>query len=208
MKKEDYLKDIAEIKSIMNKSTRFMSLSGLSGILAGTYALVGGFIAQQLLNGYARGEGMLYMLPISYVELVLIGLGMLIAILAAFTGYMLTKRKAKKNNEQMWTPASKQMLVSFAIPMITGGIFIVLLLKYGYYGIIAPATLLFYGLALYNASKYTFSQVKYLGLLEIILGLIALYFIGRGLLFWMIGFGVLHIIYGVIMYFKMEQQKF
>lgn len=206
MATKDYLQDISEIKNIMNKSTRFMSLSGLSGILAGTYALIGAYVAYNLLNGYASGEGKLSMYPILYVETLMIGLGLFIAFIAALTGYILTKRKAEKNNEKMWTPASKQMLMSFIVPMVTGGLFIMLLIQKGYYGLVAPSTLIFYGLALYNAGKYTLSQVRYLGLLEILLGLLSLYFIYNGLLFWTIGFGVLHILYGAIMYFKLERK--
>ena len=206
MKKKDYLQDISEIKNIMNKSTRFISLSGLSGILAGTYALIGGYVAYRLLLGYAKGEGKLNMLPISYVEILMIGLALLIAFAATFTAFILTKRKAKKNNEKIWTPASKQLLTHFLIPMVVGGFFVILLVFKGYYGLIAPSSLLFYGLALFNASKFTLSQIKYLGFLEIVLGLMALFFIGNGFLFWVIGFGVLHIIYGALMYFKLERK--
>ena len=207
MTTKDYLQDISEIKEIMNKSTRFMSLSGLSGVLAGTYALIGAYVANTLLKEYVRGEGKLSELSASNVEMLMIGLGLFIAFIAALTGYILTKRKAEKNNEKMWTPASKQMLMSFIVPMVTGGLFIMLLLQKGYYGLVAPSTLIFYGLALYNAGKYTLSQVRYLGLLEILLGLLALYFIYNGLLFWTIGFGVLHILYGAIMYFKLERKS-
>ncbi len=207
MTQKDYLKDISEIKEIMNRSTRFISLSGLSGILAGTYALVGGFIAYKLLVGYGYGDGDGSMLPLGILELVLIGIAIIIALLSIVTAFFLTKRKAKKNNEKIWTPASKQLFSSFFIPMITGGIFILLLIHRGYYGLIAPTTLVFYGLALVNASKYTLSQVKYLGLLEVALGLLSLYFFGNGLLFWVVGFGGLHIVYGALMYFKMEKGK-
>ncbi|MEZ4841756.1 MAG: hypothetical protein R2821_09695 [Flavobacteriaceae bacterium] len=206
MTTKDYLQDISEIKEIMNKSTRFMSLSGLSGVLAGTYALIGAYVANTLLKEYVRGEGKLSELSASNVEMLMIGLGLFIAFIAALTGYILTKRKAEKNNEKMWTPASKQMLMSFIVPMVTGGLFIMMLIQKGYYGLVAPSTLIFYGLALYNAGKYTLSQVRYLGLLEILLGLLALYFIYNGLLFWTIGFGVLHILYGAIMYFKLERK--
>jgi len=92
------------------------------------------------------------------------------------------------------------------IPMITGGIFVLLLVDRGYYGLIAPATLIFYGMALFNASKFTLSWVKYLGLSEIILGLLSLWFLGHGLYFWMAGFGVLHIVYGTLMYFNLDRK--
>lgn len=202
MTKKDYLQDISEIKEILNKSTRFMSLSGISGIMAGFYALSGAFLANYLLKGYASGDGKLSLLPLTILELALIGIALLIALISLITAYFLTKRKAKKNNEKMWTPASKQMFMSFSVPMTAGGLFVILLLSKGYYGLVAPSTLIFYGLALFNASKFTLSEVKYLGLLEITLGLLSLFFIGNGILFWAVGFGVFHIIYGTLMYFK------
>jgi hypothetical protein len=77
----------------------------------------------------------------------------------------------------------------------------ILLLK-GYIGIVAPLTLIFYGLALVNASKYTLSEVRWLGLTQILLGLAAAHFIGYGLVFWALGFGLVHILYGLVMHYK------
>ncbi|MDY7394726.1 hypothetical protein UMM65_05695 [Aureibaculum sp. 2210JD6-5] len=213
MSDKDYLKDISEIKNIMNRSTRFLSLSGLSGILAGCYALIGAFITYKILEtsnytfDYSEKTLRSNYDTIANLKSTLIGLALLVAFLSVISAYFLTKQKAKKNNEKIWTPASRQLLSSFAIPMITGGVFIFLLVQKGIYGIAAPAALIFYGLALINASKYTLSQVRFLGLLEILLGLLALVFFGNGLLFWILGFGVLHIIYGGLMYFKMERSK-
>ena len=209
MTEKDYLKDISEIKNIMNRSTRFISLSGISGILAGIYALIGAFVAYNLLSdyNYERGEYDSYTSLLSALEIKLIVIAVLVASASSITAYILTKRKAEKNNEKMWTPVSKQLLASFIIPLATGGIFALLLIYNGYYGLIAPVTLIFYGMALINASKYTLSMVNYLGLLEVVLGLIAMFFIGRGLFFWMLGFGALHIIYGTLIYFKLNSKK-
>lgn len=212
MDEKDYLKDISEIKDIMNRSTRFLSLSGLSGILAGCYALIGAFVAYKLLGEYNYtfnyNEEALRSnyITLSSLKNTLIGVALAVAFLSVVSAYFLTKQKAKKNNEKIWDPASRQLMGSFAIPMITGGVFIFLLVQKGIYGIAAPAALIFYGLAIINASKYTLSQVKYLGLLEILMGLLALVFFGNGLLFWVLGFGVLHIVYGALMYFKIEEK--
>ncbi len=206
MDKKDYLKDISEIKDMMNRSTRFISLSGISGVLAGIYALIGGFIAYSLLLDYGRGMDGTNLLPLSILELVLIGIALLVAALSMLTAYIFTKRKAKKNNERIWSPVSKQLMGSFLIPMFAGGIFALLLIHRGYYGIVAPITLIFYGLALINASKYTLSMVKYLGLIQVVLGLLAMYFFGNGIIFWMLGFGVLHIVYGTLIYFKLKKK--
>ena len=128
-------------------------------------------------------------------------------LLSLVTGYIFTLRKAKKQNLNVWDNTTKRMVVSLSIPLVAGGIFCLILIKHQVVGLIAPSTLIFYGLALLNASKYTFNDVKYLGVLEIILGLVSAYYIGRGLLFWAVGFGILHIIYGTVMYFKYDQKK-
>ena len=140
MAEKDYLKDISEIKDIMNKSTRFLSLSGMSGILAGIYALVGAYIGHQLLfdyGGYGAGTNMM---PLGILEILVLVVALVIALLSVITAFILTKRKAKKNNEKIWTPVSRKLLFSFLVPLVTGGIFVLLLLYRGYYGVIAPAT--------------------------------------------------------------------
>ena len=205
MSEKDYLQDITEIKSIMNKSTRFISLSGLSGILAGIYALVGATVGNFLIKSYQSGNGSIALLPISYFEYLLMVISLLILILSVLTAFILTKKKANLNNEQIWNTASKRLLKNFLIPLITGGLFCVILYQYGLIGLIAPSTLIFYGLACINSSKYTLGDIYYLGIANVVIGLIATQFIGFGLYFWALGFGVCHIIYGTLMYNKYDK---
>ena len=120
-------------------------------------------------------------------------------------GLILTWRSAKKNGQTIWDATAKRMLINLMIPLVTGGFFCMILLMHGLIGLVAPVTLIFYGLALINGSKYTLDDIRYLGICEIILGLLASIFIGYGLLFWAIGFGVLHIVYGMLMYNKYER---
>lgn len=206
MSEKDYLNDLSEIKNIMNKSVRFLSLSGLSGILAGIFALIGAYLAKFVLHNYNYFSQKQNETDIVSTELKLIIIAGSVALLSIICAFILTKNKAKKEGVKIWDTTSKRLLFHFLVPLVTGGIFCITLLRYGYYGFIAPATLIFYGLAIFNASKYTVSNVKYLGLAEIILGLIAMQFIGYGLYFWAIGFGVFHIIYGSLVYFLMEKK--
>jgi len=216
MESNKYLEDIVSIKSMMSKSSRFMSLSGLSGILSGIYALIGALVAhnilttEQLTSGgvrYASVVGLInaYLAQPSGGKLFLVALVVLIA--AIVTGVILTARKAKKHEEKIWDASSKRLLIHFAIPLLTGGAFCLVLLQYGLIGLVAPCTLIFYGLALINASKFTLGDIKYLGLTNVILGLISTQFIGYGIYFWALGFGVLHIIYGSMMYLKYDIKK-
>lgn len=204
MSEKDYLQDITEIKAIMNKSTRFISLSGLSGILAGVYALLGATVGNLLIKSYQSGNGPIAMLPISYFEILLMAVALLILVLSVITAFILTKKKATKNNEQIWNSASKRLMKSFLIPLITGGLFCGILYQYGLIGLIAPSTLIFYGLACVNSSKYTLGDIYYLGIANIVIGLIATQFIGYGLYFWALGFGIFHITYGFLMLKKDE----
>lgn len=200
--KEKYIEDLKEIKDIMNRSSRFISLSGLSGISAGISALLGAYFAYQTVYfeqdylGYRRA----FLTAESLMQLLLIAVGTL--VLAIGTGIYFTTRQTKKQNQKVWDIQTRRLLINLAIPLVTGGILCLMLLGKGYIGIVAPLTLVFYGLALVNASKYTLNEIRSLGMLEIVLGLIALQFIGYGLLFWALGFGVLHIVYGVIMQLK------
>lgn len=204
MDKQKYIQDLEEIKDIMNRSSRFISLSGLSGVSAGIIALIGAYAAYQLVysNQDYQRYGRLDITTETLSALLLIAVATL--ILALGTGIYFTTREARKKDQKLWDLQTKRLLINLAIPLVTGGIFCLMILFQGYLGIVAPLTLIFYGLALVNASKYTLSEVRSLGIAEILLGLTAAYFIGFGLLFWAIGFGLLHIVYGVIMQIRYQ----
>jgi len=200
MESKDYLKDISDIKDLMNKSSRFISLSGLSGILAGTYALIGAAITYWLVNTYSSGTLILDGQIFRSVMLILA----LVALFSAVTGYILSAKKAKKTGANMWDATSKRLIINFLIPLIAGGLYILIILSHGKYGQTGGLMLIFYGLALVNASKYSIGDIRYLGYIEIILGLIATLLPGYGFWLWVLGFGVMHIIYGTIMHFKYD----
>jgi hypothetical protein len=206
METKDYLKDIQEIKSMMSQSSRFISLSGLSGILAGGYSLIGAWFAYKTIYFDTSTMGNYSNLIISQEAVYkLIFIAGSVIILSIVTGIVLSYRKASKQKEQVWNKASQRLIINFAIPIATGGIFILYLIEKEILGLVAPLTLIFYGLGCVNASKYTLGDIRYLGLLQIALGLLSLWFLGYGLLFWALGFGVGHILYGSIMYFKYDR---
>ncbi|MFD2101400.1 hypothetical protein [Flagellimonas iocasae] len=198
MDSKKYLDDISQIKDLMNRSSRFISLSGLSGILAGVYAITGASVAYFFL----RPEPNEYITLHSWNFKVLVAILIAVAVLSFVTAYMLTTQKAKKNDEKIWDETTKRLLVNFFVPLVTGGIYILIKLTSQQYGLTASLMLIFYGLALVNASKYTIGNVKYLGYAQIILGLICAAFPGYGFWFWVVGFGILHIIYGSMMHLK------
>jgi len=206
MKEEqDYIRNIAEIRSMMERSSKFLSLSGWAGILAGIYALVGAYVAHNILHfnpgkdEYRNSENIFPNLQ------QIIFLALVILLLSIATAVYFSWKSAGKRGERLWNPTSRRLLINMAVPLIAGGLLVVILISKEMLFLVAPFTLLFYGLALYNAGKYTYPEVKNLGLVEIALGLISTYFDNFGLLFWALGFGVAHIIYGIYMHYRYER---
>ncbi|MCW8898847.1 MAG: hypothetical protein OQJ96_02900 [Flavobacteriales bacterium] len=206
---KQHLEALSGIKDLMEKSTKFISLSGLSGVIAGITALIGAFIANLRIDHYLNSTFTKTRLEMYFsgnlmeelaVELFIIAT--VVLVISVTFGILLTLRESKKNGQYIWGKNSKLLLLNLIVPLATGGIFCLILIYHGLFYLLAPATLLFYGLALFNCGKYTLGEIKYLGILQIILGLISAVFIGKGLLFWSIGFGVLHIVYGALMHFK------
>lgn len=197
---QDYIQDIAEIRSMMERSSKFLSLSGWAGILAGIYALAGAFTVYKVFG--FNPDAITYVLP--DLQMVLLSAS-IVLILAIGTAILFSQKKANQSGEKIWNAVSKQLISHVAVPLIAGGVLTLVLLSKGLVGLLAPLTLMFYGLALYNAGKFTFDAVKFFGLIQIGLGLLGCYFIEYGLLLWAFGFGVLHIVYGAYIHFRYER---
>lgn len=205
MENKSVHQDLESIRQLMERSVKFVSLSGLSGILAGIYALIGAGLAyQEIYSGrvvrtveYYRGH-----FPM-VKSLFLIAASVLAASL--ITGWFFSYRKAKKLNTKMWDSTSRRLLINLAVPLSVGGFFTLIMVDYGYYNLIAASVLLFYGLALVNASSNLYDEVRYLGYCELVVGVCAALWPGYGLYFWAVGFGLLHILYGSMMYKKYDR---
>lgn len=205
---EEQLNALKDIRQMMDRSTRFISLSGLSGVFAGAIALIGAYTANDEIEKFVAKRGYAYGLQGELdLKYNLIKLALIVLVVALAGGILFTYRKSQRNNLPIWDKTSRSLLLNLAIPLLAGGLFIIALLinHNGIYSIIAPTCLIFYGLALINASKYTYSDIRYLGYCEVILGLASMFLAGYGLIFWAVGFGVLHIVYGLVMYFKYER---
>ena len=207
MEEKEIHDELASIRSLMERSSKFISLSGLSGILAGVYALIGAAFAYNMLyrgiGGFTFDTDYAIVLDLEIVSL--LGVAVIVLLASITTGIILSVIKAKKKGQPIWGKTSRTMLFNMAVPLVSGGLLLLILIARGYYGVVAPASLIFYGLALIAASNFTYSDVRYLGILEILLGLVAACMPGFGLVFWAIGFGVLHIVYGSVMYFKYDR---
>lgn len=205
----EHLENLKEIRSLMERSSKFLSLSGLSGISAGIIALIGAYFVyakkvsltensdpKGIFDAASQGSDF-KMFVFQIACFTLIG--------ALISGIYFTVRKAKKSNEKIWNNLSKKLLINLSIPLVTGALFSLALVQQNMLWMAASSTLIFYGLALIFASNYTVRDVFYLGLLEIVLGLLSVIFVGYTFLFWVVGFGVLHILYGSSMYLKYDK---
>ncbi len=206
---EQSLETLQDIKRMMERSSRFISLSGLSGVSAGVCALIGAWIARRWIGSYVadiRTDPFQEEVRDWFqLRMILLALGVLAAALATSTFF--TWRKARRSQLPIWDLASKRLAINMAIPLATGGFFVFGLIEHSGWSYVAPSCLVFYGLALVNASKYTLTDIRYLGLLEIALGCMNMYYPHYGLRFWAAGFGVLHIVYGLIMWWKYEKRS-
>ena len=217
-KENQSLQELKHIKNMMERSSRFVSLSGFSGISAGVCALVGAWLANKKISLYNyehsanfnddRGT---YIFRDSSILLTnqLFEIASLTFIAAFITSFFFTYRRSKKTQIPLWDGTTIRLFWNTVIPLVAGGLFLLRSIQLGHYELITSGCLIFYGLALLNASKYTLGEIRYLGYSELILGIINLWDRGYGLIFWAIGFGILHIIYGIIMWWKNErvQQK-
>lgn len=202
MEEQKYVEDLSHIKEVMKRSSRSISLTGLSPIAAGIIGSIGAYLAYSMLfrdygtMGYEKlvlsAEQMQTLNLLVWPTLFLgIGSGLLFALL-----------KIRRSGRDVSQEHIKRMFVNLFIPLITGGITCVILFTNGYIVMVLSLSLIFYGLALINTDKYTFDDIRTLGLLEIVLGLAALYLPEYSLIFWGIGFGLLQIVYGLIMQTK------
>lgn len=201
------IETLAEIRQLMERSSRFISLSGLSGVFAGVYALAGAYVAYHYLHLSSDQSNLSKYLDESHslrTDFVLFFImdAAIVLVLAVGTGIFFTTRAARKDGNSIFDATAIKLLINLCIPLTIGGVFCLAFIYHGTYGFIAPAMLIFYGLSLVNASKYSREDIRYLGFMEILLGLISSFLIGYGFLFWSLGFGVLHIVYGTYMYLK------
>jgi hypothetical protein len=210
-RKNDASRQINEIHQMMQRSSKFISLSGLSGISAGLTALAGVAVGFFFFNPDYLHTGMdAYRSidsgpKISPPEVSMAVDGIIVLIVALASSIFFTTRKARKNGLKVWDNNTLRLLSNLFLPLMAGGIFCLALYYYGMAFLVPPSTLVFYGLALIHAGKYTFEEVRMLGALEVLLGLISLFLIRYCLLFWAAGFGLLHIIYGSLMYSRYER---
>lgn len=218
MHSNEHLNELARIRGLMDRSTRFLSLSGLSGVLAGLVALVGAFAAREhhkallwvehasrsfdstLMNDDLAGQSARW----DHVRFLVVD-GAVVLLIALLGAFWFTWRRSQRTGQRLWDASARRMMANLFIPLVIGGLFALALILHGSIELVPATTLVFYGLGLLNAAKYTLDEIRWLGLSESLLGILAAFWADAGLLFWALGFGVLHIFYGGLMYLRHER---
>jgi hypothetical protein len=214
MTTRDQFNDLAHIRGLMDRSTRFLSLSGLSGVIAGIAAIMGALLAKEHYLALCWDDRIqrsaLASSPIGtdrwneHLSFLLVD-GAVVLVVAISGALWFTWRRGRKTGQGIWDASARRLVVNTMVPLIAGGVFCLALFHYRLSGLVPATTLIFYGLALFHASKFTLDEIRWLGLSELLLGLVALVWLDSALLIWTIGFGVLHIVYGALMYFRYER---
>jgi hypothetical protein len=204
---QESISALAEIKRVMQRSERFISLSGWSGIAAGVVGLTGAYYAHKKIQHFQQMQIHQADACKSCLAQSLLSTAMAVLAIALFAAFTFTYVKAKKDGVPIWGHTARRLLWHTIMPIGVGGLVVIRLIQIEQYDWIVPMSLLFYGLGLINGSKFTLGTVAYLGYAELALGLIGVWIPEKGLLLWGIGFGILHIIYGIVMWWKFDRSS-
>ena len=213
MENKEVLSTLNEIRNLMERSSKILSLSGMSAIFVGVYACMAAVVAHYMIEGESFLMGELSALPWLNVNPSnklqwMICLALCLIVLCLITSFFFAYRKALRNKQQfVFDLTARRLLWSFFVPMLTGCILCFSLIRLQQYDLLSSIMLVFYGIALINLSNYTYSNTRYLGYAELLLGLVNSFCLGYSLLFWTAGFGIFHIIYGFIFYLKYDWKK-
>ena len=204
------LEELQHIKKMMERSSRFISLSGLSGMAAGVSALVGAWFAWKRLHSTeSETYNLVRIIETNGTRILddLFWIATYTFIAAFISAFFFTYLRSRKDKVPMFGTATMRLFWNVAIPIAVGGIFLIRMMQNNEFELVAPGCLIFYGLALVNGSKYTLGEIRFLGYSMLALGIMNLYYVSYGLYFWAMGFGVLHIVYGAAMWMKYERNN-
>ena len=210
---KEQLDAIKDMRNLMERSSRFLSLSGLSGVAIGIIALLGAAAVylqlglSSITSGFENKLKSIHATSDDDHFLFLIVAASLVLLVAVITGILMSINRSKKLQLPAWDLTAKRLLINLFIPLAAGGISCLIMIDKGEIVYLIPITLIFYGLSLVNASKYSFDEIRTLGILQIVLGLIAAWQADYALLLWATGFGILHIGYGILIHTKHQNEN-
>ena len=195
MENKEALNTLNDIKEMMERSSKFKAISGLSIIIVGILASLVSAYIYFFLGDYSINT------PAKWRTTFIIAICLLVVAIA--TVFVMSYIKAKRHSLRFtFDTTMRRLLLNFFVPMVAGGLLCIALLTQQHYGLVSSITLIFYGLALINSSYFSYHELRYLGYTELALGLIDCFMVDYALLTWFLGFGVLHIIFGIIFMLK------
>lgn len=213
-KKEEQLNNLQDIKNLMESSSRFTSLSGLSGVSAGIVAIIGSLVVSNSLGIgiFEKAQGIMDYTTSSTPSgdgktlQFLIITALAVFTFAAISALFFAGRKARSNDAKLMGSSGRKFIFNHSLFLLTGALFSVILINYGIYFLVVPVLLMFFGMGLISASKFSFNVIRNLGIAEIALGLTLAMMPVYALLFFVIGFGVMNIIFGLIVHFNYDKK--
>ncbi len=165
MSKINPKEELASIRNMMEKSSKFSNLSGLSIFFTGLLTIIAASVIyfdigfsysdveisySQLINNEGSKENLDQKIRLlSLIASVILALSLLIL-------YVTASKKTKREGIKLFNPTFKRTVRSLVVPLVSGGVFSFFLIYNQMYGLVAPATLIFYGLGLIAASSFLF----------------------------------------------------
>src|SRR5215203_2992709 len=170
------------IRETMERSTVFTSVPGYGGILMGATAAVAAYIAHS--QAYIRDWLLVWLME---------------AGLAFFIGLLAMWQKTKLTKTSLFSTPARKLLMNSLPPMLCG-VFITLgLWRFGHFEAMIPVWILTYGAAVVCGGAFSVKAVPLMGWCFIALGAVAFFLpANTGNLMMGLSFGVLHIVFGLI----------
>jgi len=182
----------------LNSQFHNLSLHGKTGVIVGIFSLLFIYFIQYFTGEFSHSNGIFSVLPISFVEVILVGISIIFILISYLLVVFINKRRRKKHHLTGWEVSSKKIRLTFLIHIIIGGILLFFYLKYGYLKYIIPTSILLYGVACIIVNKFTIGKTNILGVFFLINTVISFLAPNYQFQLWAVSFGVYHIIYGIV----------
>jgi hypothetical protein len=174
--------NLSFIRSTMERATAFTAVPGWGGVAMGITALVAAALAQTRAT---ENEWLAAWLGASALALTIGGWSMAV--------------KARRAGTSVLSYSGRRFVLSYVPPLAVGGLLTLVLVRAGLYGALPGTWLLLYGTGVVTGGAYSVRVVPIMGLCFMALGALALLAPpdwGDWLM--ALGFGGLHIIFGLI----------
>lgn len=207
MENKDAIQDLESIRTMMERSSRFQTINGWGVTAVGLIALVAALVANGLFyegsdSWFSTLYGNTDYLWSHKTQIAIIGALILVAVCGGIVFFSSLWMAKRKKISVTLDPNMRRTMFNFAVPLLAGAILCTALLVQGHYGLTSSIMLIFYGLALINCHHFSHRLLGVLGYLELALGLADCFVVTHALLFWALGFGVLHVVFGLLLIVK------